>query len=394
MADWLEAFVPLRIHVLVRFGRWDELIAEPLPDDVDLYCTTAATIHYGRGVAHAAKGQLPQAHAEREAFAAAYARIPDSRAICSTTPPRHPGRSRARCSTAKSPTEKGDSTTRSRTCGAPSNSTTHCRTTSRGAGCSRPGTPTARCCSSRAVSRRPPTVYAADLGLDPTLSRPCQHPGNVWSLHGYHECLQRLGRTAEAAIIGQQLELAEARADVPDPGVLRLPARTAAESAETDSLQPEVDESRVAGDPTQALTAASVDRQQQVRDRRQCTARRRARRRRAPGDDVTGQVEQPAGSDVACAAARWCGPARVARASTGGRRNEKAGSRVRATPSTPSAATSGSSTKSIAQRECGVGAVDRGLVGEPSRVERRPPPSTGHHIVRVGSGVASDAAAS
>ena len=33
MADWLEAFVPLRIHVLVRFGRWDDLIAEPLPDD-------------------------------------------------------------------------------------------------------------------------------------------------------------------------------------------------------------------------------------------------------------------------------------------------------------------------------------------------------------------------
>ena len=58
-------------------------------------------------------------------------------------------------------------------------------------------------------------VYAADLGLDPTLSRPCQHPGNVWSLHGYHECLQRLGRTAEAAIIGQQLALAMARADVP-----------------------------------------------------------------------------------------------------------------------------------------------------------------------------------
>src|SRR3979409_912253 len=58
-------------------------------------------------------------------------------------------------------------------------------------------------------------VYAADLGLDPTLSRPCQHPGNVWSLHGYHECLQRLDRNDEAAIIGQQLEVMKARADVP-----------------------------------------------------------------------------------------------------------------------------------------------------------------------------------
>jgi hypothetical protein len=58
-------------------------------------------------------------------------------------------------------------------------------------------------------------VYAADLGLDPTLSRCCQHPGNVWSLHGYHECLIRMGRHDEAAIIGRQLDLARARADVP-----------------------------------------------------------------------------------------------------------------------------------------------------------------------------------
>ncbi|MGV0799362.1 hypothetical protein ABQF26_20470, partial [Mycolicibacterium elephantis] len=57
-------------------------------------------------------------------------------------------------------------------------------------------------------------VYAADLGLDDTLPRPCQHPNNVWSLHGYHECLQRLGRTSEATIIGRQLALALARADV------------------------------------------------------------------------------------------------------------------------------------------------------------------------------------
>jgi hypothetical protein len=64
-------------------------------------------------------------------------------------------------------------------------------------------------------TREAADVYAADLGLDPTLNRPCQHPGNVWSPHGYHECLQRLSRMAEATIIGQQLALARARADVP-----------------------------------------------------------------------------------------------------------------------------------------------------------------------------------
>jgi hypothetical protein len=58
-------------------------------------------------------------------------------------------------------------------------------------------------------------VYAADLGLDATLGRACQHPGNVWSLHGYHECLTRLGKDDAARVIAQQLELAAARADVP-----------------------------------------------------------------------------------------------------------------------------------------------------------------------------------
>ncbi len=58
-------------------------------------------------------------------------------------------------------------------------------------------------------------VYEADLGLDPTLARSCQHPNNLWSLHGYHECLTKLGRTAEAQIISRQLDLAVARADMP-----------------------------------------------------------------------------------------------------------------------------------------------------------------------------------
>jgi hypothetical protein len=37
----------------------------------------------------------------------------------------------------------------------------------------------------------------------------------VWALHGYHECLVRLGKQEQAHIIGQQLELASAVADVP-----------------------------------------------------------------------------------------------------------------------------------------------------------------------------------
>ena len=57
-------------------------------------------------------------------------------------------------------------------------------------------------------------AYRADLGLDNTLSRASWHLDNVWSLHGYVECLKRLGQDAEAAAAQTRLALAMARADV------------------------------------------------------------------------------------------------------------------------------------------------------------------------------------
>lgn len=58
-------------------------------------------------------------------------------------------------------------------------------------------------------------VYSADLGLDSTLPRALQHPNNVWALHGYHECLMKLGRSEEVGLAQKQLELVTATADVP-----------------------------------------------------------------------------------------------------------------------------------------------------------------------------------
>jgi tetratricopeptide (TPR) repeat protein len=214
MADWLEAFVPLPIHVLVRFGRWDELIAQSVPEDRDLYCSTTATIHYGRGVAHAAKGQLPQARAEREAFMEAYARIPDTRYLFNNTVQDilaiaaemldgeiayREGRFEDAFAHLRRAIELDDSLPYDEPWGWMQ--------------------PTRHAYGALLLEQgrveEAAEVYAADLGLDPTLSRPCQHPNNVWSLHGYHECLQRLGRTAEAVIIGQRLDLMRSRADVP-----------------------------------------------------------------------------------------------------------------------------------------------------------------------------------
>ena len=58
-------------------------------------------------------------------------------------------------------------------------------------------------------------AYKADLGFNETLPRAQQHPNNIWALHGYHECLVKLGRTAEADEIQILLAAALKRADVP-----------------------------------------------------------------------------------------------------------------------------------------------------------------------------------
>lgn len=214
MADWLEAFVPLRTHVLVRFGRWDELIAQRLPDDEELYCTTAATMHYGRGVALAATGQLERARAERAAFHAAYDRIPESRYLFNNS-------ARDILAVGAAMLE-GEIAYREQRFDEAFTHLGRAIQLDDALPYDEPWgwmQPTRHAYGALLLEQgrveEAAAVYAADLGLDPTLARCCQHPGNVWSLHGYHECLQRLGRSDEAAIVGQQLRLAAARADVP-----------------------------------------------------------------------------------------------------------------------------------------------------------------------------------
>ena len=58
-------------------------------------------------------------------------------------------------------------------------------------------------------------VYQDDLGLSDTLVSTSQHIDNLWSLHGYVECLEREGEHDEAKQMQARLNLAKARADVP-----------------------------------------------------------------------------------------------------------------------------------------------------------------------------------
>jgi len=209
MADWLEGFVPMRMHVLVRFGRWADIIAAPLPADPDLYCVTTAMMHYAKGVALAATGRVDEADQERSRFAAAVARVPAERMVFNNTCQDilqvagamldgeleyRRGHYDAAFAALRRSVELDD--------GLPYDEPWGWMQPARHA--------YGALLLEQDRVEEAEAVYRADLGLDGTLARACQHPGNVWSLHGYHECLTRLGKQEQAGIIGQQLSLAAA----------------------------------------------------------------------------------------------------------------------------------------------------------------------------------------
>ena len=214
MADWLEGFVPMKMHVLIRFGKWREIMDVPLPRDQALFCTTTAMMHYAKAVAHAATGNVSAAEKEASLFGAAVERVPPTRYLFNNT-----------CLdilAVAAAMMNGEIAYRK---GRFEEAFAHLRRSvalDDGLPYDEPWgwmQPTRHALGALLLEQghveEATDIYRADLGLDNTLRRACQHPDNVWSLHGLHECLMRLGRTAEAAMAKQRLDIATARSDVP-----------------------------------------------------------------------------------------------------------------------------------------------------------------------------------
>jgi tetratricopeptide (TPR) repeat protein len=73
-AALVDPYMGAVYDVLKRFGKWDAILAEPAPPEY-LPITTAMW-RYSRGLAYAAKGEVPHARAEQAAFRAAKAAVP------------------------------------------------------------------------------------------------------------------------------------------------------------------------------------------------------------------------------------------------------------------------------------------------------------------------------
>ncbi|KAH0492190.1 hypothetical protein TgHK011_007152 [Trichoderma gracile] len=240
LALWVEFCWALRIHVLVRFGRWDEINQLALPDQRRLFCTTVATIRWAQRMADAVTGVMDEGIERYMVFVKALVRVPSARLT-------YPHKSRLLLQTAitllsgyrdyfkgnyeeafdwmRQNIEKEDSLVYSQPWGwmQPARHVYGAMLLEQGR------------------VEEAAKVYAEDLGIDGTLPRYRQHPSNVWALRGYHECLTLLGRTAEAKMLELPLRLATQLADVPiqSSAFLRHPAKEASVEEKKVALEEE-----------------------------------------------------------------------------------------------------------------------------------------------------------
>ncbi|KAL4923621.1 uncharacterized protein BDV17DRAFT_234292 [Aspergillus undulatus] len=214
MASWLENVLATRLHIMIRFGMWQNIIRTDTPHDQKLYCVTTATTYYAKGLAFAVTGDLAMARRERDFFYKSKSLVPPSRRAYNS-------RATETLAVAAAMLD-GEIAYRQRDYGSawkylrrsielddklPYSEPWAWMQPSRHA--------YAALLLEQGYVKAAAKEYRADLGLDHTLIRPRRHPNNVWALQGYHECLRRMGRDHKAEEIEPALKDALAAADVP-----------------------------------------------------------------------------------------------------------------------------------------------------------------------------------
>ena len=214
LTQTVEGYHAMKSHVLVRFGRWQEIIDEPMTKEPGLYVLTAAMQHYAKGVAHATLGNFADAERERERFHRHLRGIAPERRFLSN-PTRaslgvgaalldgelayHQGRHEEAYAHLRQAVELDDNLSY----------------TEPWAWMHPPRHALAALLLDRGHREEAEQVYRDDLGLSGVVQRCAQHPNNVWALHGLVECLKLRGESEELPALEASLAQALAKTDVP-----------------------------------------------------------------------------------------------------------------------------------------------------------------------------------
>ena len=200
--DFLDAFIPTSLHVLVRFGLWEEILAEPEPPK---YLPVTRSIwHYARALAFATTGRVEEAENEQRLFQAVRETVPETSALFQN-------KSRSILGVAAA-MMAGEIAYRK---GEFNDAFRHLREAVRRDDALNYDEPWGWMQPARHALgallleqgriAEGGAVYRADLK---------RHPNNPWSLHGLAECLERQGNETEAARFRAKFQEAVTRADV------------------------------------------------------------------------------------------------------------------------------------------------------------------------------------
>ena len=225
----LEGYHSMRTHVLVRFGRWQDIIDEPLPDDPDLYPMTTAMHRYAKAVAHATLRNFDAADRERALFGESVHRIPFERRVFNNSAHSilsvaekmlegelayHKGNYEPAFVHLREAVERDDNLVY----------------VEPWAWMHPPRHALAALLAEQGQFAEAEEIYRDDLGLTDRIQRCAQHPNNVWALHGLAECLEVRHELQELEALRPRLEAAMALADVPVVSScmcrIRMPAKS------------------------------------------------------------------------------------------------------------------------------------------------------------------------
>lgn len=213
-ADFFESYMAIWVHVLIRFGRWQQIIEEDLPGDQALFANLTATLHYAKGVAHAALGNVQEAEQERKFFLTAREEMPEARRMHNVLCLEQLAVAEAMLDGEIEYRKENYEIAYARLRDAvqledllPYDEPWGWMQPSRHA--------LGALLLEQGHVEEAEAVYREDLGLVDNLTRAQIHPDNVWSLRGLNDCLKSRGaeNTAEGRLVTQRLILAESRAD-------------------------------------------------------------------------------------------------------------------------------------------------------------------------------------
>jgi tetratricopeptide (TPR) repeat protein len=213
LASTLDGYYAGRAHVLVRFGHWQQICDEEMPYKPDEVPITTILLVYAKAIAHAALGDLASARSFQQQFYERYRQVPEWHVMAN-----NPSRDILAVAQAMMNGEVEY----------------HAGNHELGFRYLREATVL---CDNLEYSEPWPWMhpprhalgallleqdrvdealihYEDDLGIHNRLPRCDQHPDNIWGLHGYHECLTRLGRQDEAAVIKPRLDELMLQSDI------------------------------------------------------------------------------------------------------------------------------------------------------------------------------------